>query len=42
MASSVGLPAMFANMPPPVVFPPITEHKSTVIIVHGLGDSGSG
>ncbi|KUI56089.1 Acyl-protein thioesterase 1 [Cytospora mali] len=42
MASSLGLPAIFANMPPPVVFPPIIEHKSTVIIAHGLGDSGNG
>ncbi|ROV87810.1 hypothetical protein VSDG_09567 [Cytospora chrysosperma] len=42
MTSSVGLPAMFSHIPPPVVFPAITEHKSTVIIVHGLGDSGNG
>lgn len=42
MASGVGLPAMFSNMPPPVVFPALAEHRSTVVIVHGLGDSGHG
>ncbi|KAJ4391642.1 hypothetical protein N0V93_005261 [Gnomoniopsis smithogilvyi] len=42
MASSVGLPAMFSSMPPPLVFPALTEHRSTVVIVHGLGDSGHG
>ncbi|ROW13619.1 hypothetical protein VPNG_04568 [Cytospora leucostoma] len=31
-----------ANLPPPTVIPAITEHKSTVIIAHGLGDSGDG
>ncbi|KAK7734717.1 hypothetical protein SLS53_007823 [Cytospora paraplurivora] len=30
------------NLPPPTVIPAITEHKSTVIIAHGLGDSGDG
>ncbi|KAI3393200.1 hypothetical protein diail_4568 [Diaporthe ilicicola] len=33
---------MFANMPLPVIFPAITEHRSTVIIAHGFGDSGDG
>ncbi|CAN8097000.1 unnamed protein product [Discula destructiva] len=43
MASiSVGLPAMFSTMPAPVVFPALTDHRSTVVIVHGLGDSGHG
>ncbi|KAL1866015.1 hypothetical protein Daus18300_006916 [Diaporthe australafricana] len=33
---------MFANMPQPLIFPAITEHRSTVIIAHGFGDSGNG
>ncbi|KAJ0123036.1 cyl-protein thioesterase 1 [Diaporthe amygdali] len=29
-------------MPQPLIYPAITEHKSTVIIAHGFGDSGNG
>ncbi|KAG6367609.1 hypothetical protein INS49_001802 [Diaporthe citri] len=29
-------------MPKPLIFPAITQHRSTVIIAHGFGDSGNG
>lgn len=34
--------AILANMPKPLIFPAVTEHRSTVIIAHGFGDSGNG